>query len=52
MNPHFLDMIRRVKNEGYMLTITSNGYMLTDLLIMQLIDLKVDELVVSVETGM
>lgn len=51
MNPHFLDMIRKVKNEGYMITITSNGYMLSDLLIMQLIDLKVDELVVSVETG-
>ncbi|WGS64301.1 tungsten cofactor oxidoreductase radical SAM maturase [Marinitoga aeolica] len=51
MNPHFLDMVRKVKNEGYMITITSNGYMLSDLLIMQLIDLKVDELVVSVETG-
>ncbi|GAB6189462.1 tungsten cofactor oxidoreductase radical SAM maturase [Marinitoga arctica] len=51
MNPHFLDMIKKIKQEGYMLTITSNGYMLNDLLIMQLIDLKVDELIISVETG-
>lgn len=50
-NPHFLDMVERVKKEGYMLTITSNGYMLNDLLIVKLITLGVDELIVSVETG-
>ncbi|KAF2956941.1 tungsten cofactor oxidoreductase radical SAM maturase [Marinitoga sp. 38H-ov] len=48
MNPHFWDMIKKVKDDGYMITITSNGYLLN---IENIIDLKVDELVISVETG-
>ncbi|AEX85897.1 putative Fe-S oxidoreductase [Marinitoga piezophila KA3] len=51
MNPHFFEMVKRVKEEGYMLTVTTNGYFLNDLQILKLIDLKIDEMVISVETG-
>ncbi|NUU99728.1 hypothetical protein XO12_06325 [Marinitoga sp. 1154] len=51
MNPHFFYMVKKVKDAGYMLTITTNGYFLNDWQLVKLINLKVDEIIISVETG-
>lgn len=51
INPYFYYMIKEIKERDYMLTITTNGYFLNDENILKIIDLKVDELVISVETG-
>lgn len=51
VHPDFDELVAAVKDRGHALTIATNGYLLDDRRIALLLDAKVDEIVVSVETG-
>ncbi len=51
MNENFFKMAELIKQANYMLTITTNGYFLNELQLANLVDMRIDEIVISVETG-
>jgi len=51
VHPDFDELVAAVKDQGHALTIATNGYLLDDRRIALLLDARVDEVVVSVETG-
>jgi len=49
VHPRFMDMVKEVKKRGYAVGISTNGFLLTDKLIEELVKLRVDLIYISLD---
>ena len=50
VHPRFMDMVREVKKRGYALGMSTNGFLLTDKVIKELVKLETDLIYISLDT--